>query len=413
MAGTGGTDAQGTGVPRGVILVVTVTGLLVSALAVQQFAAIVAPVVLALILVIAVNPLTGILRRRGVPMWLAVTTTLLAVLALIVGLAAAFALSVAQLAAILPQYEDRFAELVVNLRAGLASLGVGQEELRAAFDQITLDSVAAVLGDILAGLATTFSNLLFLIFVVAFMALDGAGFSSRLARARRRRPDLVAPLDTFVRGTRSYLLVTTVFGLVVAVLDAGILWWLGVPLPLVWGLLAFVTGYIPNIGYFIGLVPPALLALLEGGPRLMLVVIVVYAGINFVLQSIVQPKVMSDTVNLSLTLTFLSLAIWTFVIGPVGAILAIPLTLLTKALLFDVDPSTKWMSDLLAGGPAPPEDVDTEDVDTEDVDTGYVPARERDTPADGAPVVAAEQDPRPGRQSAEAGPDVEQGPPSG
>ena len=70
----------------------------------------------------------------------------------------------------------------------------------------------------------------------------------------------------------------------------------------------------------IGVVPPALLALLEGGPQLMIIVIVAYSVINFVIQSIIQPKFVSDAVNLSLTLTFLSLVFWAFVIGPLGAV---------------------------------------------------------------------------------------------
>ena len=88
----------------------------------------------------------------------------------------------------------------------------------------------------------------------------------------------------------------------------------------------------------------------------MVIVIIGYSLINFVIQSIIQPKVMADAVNLSLTLTFVSLIFWTFVIGAMGAILAVPLTLLTKALLLDVDPNTRWISSLITGGPAPPED---------------------------------------------------------
>ena len=84
----------------------------------------------------------------------------------------------------------------------------------------------------------------------------------------------------------------------------------------------------------------------------MIIVIIGYSLINFVIQSIIQPKVMADAVNLSLTLTFVSLIFWTFVIGAMGAILAVPLTLLTKALLLDVDPSTRWISSLITGGPA-------------------------------------------------------------
>ena len=252
--------------PRGLIVLLGMTGLLVSVLALQQFASILAPVLLALVLVIGVHPLTGILRRRGVPLWLAVTITLIAVLALILGLAAALALSVAQLATILPTYQDSFNRLVDDLRSGLVSLGVGQDQIRAALDQISFSSIASLLGGLLAGLAGIFSNLLFLLFVVVFMALDAVGFSGRLSRARRQRADVVGALDTFVRGTRSYLVVSTVFGLIVAVIDTGFLWLVGVPLPLLWGLLAFITNYIPNVGFIIGVVPPALLALLEGGP---------------------------------------------------------------------------------------------------------------------------------------------------
>jgi AI-2 transport protein TqsA len=352
--------------PSGLLLLLGTTGLLVTALSVQQFASLLAPVLLALILVIGVYPLTGILRRRGAPMWLAVTTTLIALLAVIVGLAAALALSVSQLAAILPTYQDAFTELVNNLRGWLASLGVDQDQVRAAVDQISIGSIASLLADVLAGLASTFSNLLFLLFVVVFMALDAVGFSRRLSRVRRKQPDVIGALDTFVRGTRSYLLVATVFGLIVAAIDASILWLVGVPLPLLWGLLAFITNYIPNVGFIIGLVPPAVLALLEGGPRLMIIVIVAYSAINFVIQSIIQPKFVADAVNLSLTLTFLSLVFWAFVIGPLGAILAVPLTLLTKALLLDVDPSTRWVSGLLVGGPPPPEeDADADEADRE------------------------------------------------
>jgi predicted PurR-regulated permease PerM len=343
--------------PRGLIVLLGTTGLLVTILALQQFATIIAPVLLALILVIGFHPLTGILRRRGAPLWLAVTVTLLTLVVVVVGLAASLVLSVAQLATILPTYEAQFTQLGNELRAWLGSLGVGPQQLQEALGKINFGNLAGVLAGLLSSLAGVFSNLLLLLFVVAFMALDAVGFSSRLARVRGQRPEVVGALDKFVGGTRSYLLVSTVFGLIVAAIDAGFLWLIGVPLPLLWGLLAFITNYIPNIGFVIGVVPPALLALLQGGPKLMATVIVVYSVINFVIQSIIQPKFVADAVDLSLSLTFLSLIFWTFVIGPMGAVLAIPLTLLTKALLLDVDPNTQWISSLVTGGPAPPEDA--------------------------------------------------------
>ena len=102
---------------------------------------------------------------------------------------------------------------------------------------------------------------------------------------------------------------------------------------------------------------PALLALLEGGVGLMLAVIAVYSVINLVIQSIIQPRVVGDKVGMSATLTFLSLVVWAWVLGPLGALLAVPLSLLVKALLVDVDPTARWLGPLLAhsaGTPAPP-----------------------------------------------------------
>ncbi|GAA4697120.1 AI-2E family transporter [Pseudonocardia yuanmonensis] len=354
------TSAAGPGgIPRGLVVVLAVTGLLVSTLALQQFRSILAPVLLALVLVIGVHPLTGILRRRGVPRWLAATVTLVVLQAIILGLAASLALAVARLGSLLPLYQDRFTALVAELRAWLASIGVGPDQLQQALGQISFGRVASLVTDLLGGLAGTFTNLLFLVLVVLFMGIDALAFSHRLAQVGGTRTAVVAALDGFVRGCRSYLLVSTVFGLIVAVVDAVFLWIVGVPLAVLWGLLAFVTNYIPNIGFVIGLVPPALLGLLEGGPRLMLTVIVAYCLINFVIQSLIQPRFVSDAVNLSLTLTFLSLVFWTFVIGPLGAVLAIPLTLLAKALLLDVDPRTRWMSAFLSGGRVdPPDELD-------------------------------------------------------
>jgi AI-2 transport protein TqsA len=139
----------------------------------------------------------------------------------------------------------------------------------------------------------------------------------------------------------------------VAVIDGIALYFMGVPGAFIWAVLAFVTNFIPNIGFVIGVIPPAIIGLLEGGPGLMLAVIVLYSVINFVIQSIIQPKYQADALGLTTTLTFISLVFWAWVLGPLGAILALPLTLLLKALFVDVDPGSRWLGPLLSGVPLP------------------------------------------------------------
>ncbi|MFI6830045.1 MULTISPECIES: AI-2E family transporter [unclassified Kribbella] len=339
--------------PRGVIILLGTGATVLTAAGLRGFAGIVGPVFLALVLTIAVSPLRRLLVRKGVKGWLAALIALVVVNVFLLGVAAALALSVAKLASLLPTYEDKFTALVADARSWLADHGVGQEQLEAALKKLDLGALFDILQGWLSGLLGVFSSLAFVVAVLFFMGIDSTHFPDRLRQAARVRPEVTGALTGFARGTTRYLIVSTVFGLIVAMFDVGVLYLLDIPLPWLWGLLALITNYIPNVGFFIGVIPPALLGLLDHGWATFLWVIVAYSVINFIIQSIIQPKVVGDAVGLSTTLTFLSLVLWAWILGPLGAVLAIPLSLLVKALLLDADPSTRWLGDLISGGQLP------------------------------------------------------------
>ena len=190
----------------------------------------------------------------------------------------------------------------------------------------------------LASTLGVLSNVFFLIVLLFFMAFDTNSTRRGLAVLGERMPDLAAALSSFARGARSYMGVAAGFGFIVAVLDGVALAMMGVPGAFVWAVLAFVTNFIPNIGFVIGVIPPALIALLHGGPGLMIAVIITYSVINFLIQSVIQPRVVGDAVGLTALFTFMSLVFWTWVIGPLGALLAVPLTLLARAMLIETNP---------------------------------------------------------------------------
>ncbi|MFD4180714.1 AI-2E family transporter [Rhodococcus sp. NPDC058514] len=349
--------------PRGLIVLLGLAAAVVAIAGTRAFAGIVGPVFLALMLVVAVQPLGDWLQRKGAPKWVAALASLTAVNLILFGLVAALALSVAQLATLLPQYADKANALIADVQGWLATLNVGSEEVDKALSHIDFGKVVGLLDDILAGLLGVFSNLFFILALLIFMAMDASSFGERMRAVAYSRPDIAYAFSSFASGTRSYLVVSTVFGLIVAVIDAGALWAMGIPLPILWGLLSFITNYIPNVGFVVGLIPPALIALLEGGPMLMLWVIVVYSVINVIIQSVIQPKFVGDAVGLSVTLTFLALVFWGWVLGPLGALLAIPMTLLVKALLLDIDPSTRWANALIAGSPPTAEELATAEAE--------------------------------------------------
>jgi predicted PurR-regulated permease PerM len=328
--------------PRAVVMLVGwASGFLVLA-GVSFTAWLVCPALLALIIVIAISPVQSWLRRRGWPGWLTTLVLVVLVVGLLVLFAVVLVVSIARLATLLPQYADRADELLRSLAGSLEQFGVEPGQLQEAVGSIDPAKLVALIGAFLAGLSGAVSGLVFLLCLLLFLSVEAGGMDRRLAAVAADRPSLERALRSFAEGTRTYLVVTTVFGLIVGVLDAAALAIIGVPLPVLWGVLSFITNYVPNVGFVIGLVPPALLALLTGGVPDMLLVIGVYCVLNFVIQSLIQPRFVGDSVGLAMTTTFLALIFWAWLLGPLGALLAIPLTLLVKALLVDVDPTARW-----------------------------------------------------------------------
>ncbi|MET4224788.1 AI-2E family transporter [Oerskovia enterophila] len=316
------------------------------------------PLALAAVVVIIVQPVRGPLERRGWPRW-AATTGMIVVAYLILGaLAALLAFAGVQFANLVGQYLDDLAKTVTQITSWLESFGVeGQvaDAVSSWLDPSTIAGLAATVGGTAMTVLTAF---FFVLAYVIFMAADAGRYQDAHARFGATRPATLARITSYNSGVRRYFVVNATFGAVVAVIDGLALWWMGVPAPAVWAILAFVTNFIPNIGFVLGVVPPTVMALVVGGWPLALGVVAVYCVVNVVLQVLVQPKFVADAVNLSLTLSFFSVVFWTLVIGPLGAILAIPLTLLTRALVIEGDPDAGWLRYLsgdTSGAPEPTE----------------------------------------------------------
>ncbi|HEU5044529.1 MAG TPA: AI-2E family transporter [Nocardioidaceae bacterium] len=334
-------------VSRPVLLLVGAGGAVLLIAGLHSMAGLVGPVFLALVLVVAAHPIRPMLTRRGVPPWLATGVVLLVIYATIAALVAAIAVSIVRFALLVPSYDAEWHALTGRISTTLSNAGIQASAVQEA-GTVPLGQLLGHLADLLGGLLGAVSVLALVVTVAFFVAIDAAWLPDRVQQLPLRRRDLGQALATFASGTRRYLVVSTVFGLVVALLDTAALFWLGVPGTVLWGLLAFVTNYVPNIGFFIGLVPPTILALLEGGPGLALAVVAVYIIINFIMQSLIQPRIVGGAVGLSPTLTMLSLVFWAFTLGALGALMAVPLTLLVKALLVDADPQAGWVRPLLA-----------------------------------------------------------------
>jgi len=338
----------GTPLPRILVVLIGGAATVVIVAGLKAIAWLLAPALLALVLVITLNPVRTWLLGKGFPRWLTVTMLVAVVYTALLALFMVVVISVAQLGSLLPRYAERIDEVARSVTGTLGRFGVDAQQIRDMTSSVDTGKLVQLAGSVLASVGGLVTNLLFLMALLLFLSTESAWAGHRLGRIAQDRPWISAALRRFAAGTRTYLVVTTVFGGIVAVLDTAALAVLGVPGAVLWGLLSFVTNYIPNIGFVVGVAPPALIALLGGGWREMLIVLAVYGVLNFVVQSLIQPRFVAGSVGLSTLVTVLALVFWTWLLGPLGAVLAVPATLLVKALLVDVDPRARWADALLS-----------------------------------------------------------------
>ena len=341
---------QRPGPPFFAILVVA--GLIVIGAGLRSTADIVAPVFLVITLVITVAPLRGLLVRRGWPSWLASVVSLLAIYALLALILGSVVFAIVRLVETLPEYANAFNQIFSYLLGAADRLGYGQAQLERLASSVQLTSLAGPAQSLLSGISGGLSLLVLIVTIVIFLAFDAASMPERLSVIRETRPHIAEGLTNFGVRVRRYWIVTTVFGFIVAVLDVIGLVIIGVPLYLTWGVLAFVTNYIPNIGFILGVIPPALIALLDGGVGSALAVVVVYTVINIIVQTIIQPRFTGDAVGISATVAFASLIFWAYLLGGLGALLAIPATLFLKSVLLDNSVPASWVNALVSSSPA-------------------------------------------------------------
>jgi predicted PurR-regulated permease PerM len=331
--------------------VLIVAGLIVICAGLQAAASIVAPIFLVITLVITVAPLRSLLVARRWPSWLASAVTLVCIYLLLLLILGSVAFAVVRLVETLPRYADAFNEIFRGLLGVTERLGFGQQQIEQLASSVQPSTLAGPAQALLSGVSGGLSLLVLVVTVVIFLAFESGTMVDRLAVIRETRPHIADGLVNFGQRVRKYWIVTTVFGFIVAVLDVIGLMIIGVPLYLTWGVLAFVTNYIPNIGFILGVIPPALIALLDGGIGPAIAVVAVYTVINIVVQTIIQPRFTGDAVGISAAVAFASLIFWAYVLGTLGALLAIPATLFVKSLLLDNSVPASWVNAMVTSSP--------------------------------------------------------------
>lgn len=319
---------------------------------------IILPLLVAAFVALILAPVMSRLTKRGVPTWLAIGLIVLGIAGIFAAFGGVVGASINGFTRELPTYERRIQEQTAGLVEWLSSAGVVGWLQSQGVDTSALQTIPNLVdpGQAMSLVATLFSGLgnaltnSFLIFLTVIFALfEASSLPNKLRYALGDGGSNVGRLREVVTSVNHYLFIKTAVSLATGTLAGILCAVLGVDFPLLWGLLAFLLNFIPNVGSVIAAVPPGLLALVQFGPVRALILVAGYMVINSVMGNVVETHFMGQGLGLSSLVVFVALVFWGWVFGAVGMLLSVPLTMCAKIALETSD-STRWMAILL--GPA-------------------------------------------------------------
>ena len=313
------------------------------------------PFLLAVFIAMIVSPLLAWLKSFRVPSVLAILMVVLLLLGVGLILGAVIGSSLTDFRQEVPAYSQKLSAMSERAQQWLSLRGfeIDAQQWQNSFDP---GEVMKLVGSTLASFGNVMTNAVMILLTVIFILTENIGFGEKLRLARGKGVS-AEWLSKFSGSVHSYLAIKAAISAGTGVIIFIWLTILGVDYAVLWGLLAFLLNFVPTVGSFIAAVPAVLLALVQLGA--------LYAGlslggfivVNLVMGNVIEPRLMGKGLDLSPLVVFVSLVLWGWVLGPVGMLLSIPLTIMIKIAL-ESQSETRWISVML-GGTNPPEPVQT------------------------------------------------------
>ena len=335
-------------VSRVASVLLTVAALVVITAGMRAARELVVPFLLAVFIAILCMPTLGWLRRRGVPNL--VSVFLIVAMLLVIGsvLAAAVGMSVNAFVQALPGYQARMDARTLALFDWLSARNI-HVSAQGLLRYFTPSNAMTLTESVVSGVSLVLGNGLLILLIVGFILMEAPGFSLKLRAAVGNPEKTVAAFKRFSKTAQQYLLMKTLTGTAMSLAIWVCLVIIGVDYPVLWALLVFLLNFVPYIGGPLATVPPVLLALVQlgAGPAIWTAVACVFVHMA---GTVLEPRLLAGGSGLSALVVFLSLIFWGWVLGPIGAVLSVPLTTIVK-IAFENYGESRWVAALL--GPIP------------------------------------------------------------
>ena len=294
------------------------------------------------------------LKDRGLPNPVALIVVLLGLFGIGAVFGGLMSSSINEFTRLLPSYQERFGSVLTSLVASLDEYGIDFGTDPEAANPFDPQAALGIVGGLAGNLGALLNNAFLLFLIVCFILLEASSFPRKVREAFGDSPVLETRMTEIGESIRRYLGIKTLTSMLTGVMAYTALVVLGVQFAPLWALIAFLLNFVPAIGSVMAAIPAVALALVDNSMQTAVLVALTYIGINISIGSFLEPRVMGDGMGLSPLIVVTSLIFWGWILGPVGMVLAVPLTVILRILL-DSQPQTQWVAVLL--GPAFPAPV--------------------------------------------------------
>jgi AI-2 transport protein TqsA len=282
-------------------------------------------ILVSIFIAMIVMPLIIWLIKKGVPKVLSLLIALLVLIIVISLIAMMLSLAVVGIAEKIPQYEQNLESFKDRIIEYFSQFNIDASSVF--HDKFyNPEELVRFATEFISGLIATFSNFAIVFLLVIFIIIDMSDLRYRIHKGEKKMEKGLLKLAELADEVRSYVSISAFTGFQTALGNLVLLLIVGVDFPVLWAFLSFLFSFIPNIGFILSVIPPAFLALAELGLTEAIIVIVGITIIHEIIENVIKPKYMGKELNLSLSMIFISLILWSWILGPIGAILAIPLT---------------------------------------------------------------------------------------
>lgn len=340
--------------PRSTVVLLTTAAVVVILSGVKAAEPIVTPFLLALFIAAISAPAMLWMTHHRVPQWLALLLVMVVIVGLALGLSGLAGSSLDGFTQNLPQYQQRLQTITGQMFDWLGSHGV-EVDLQKARSLLDLSAAMGFVGTTVNRVLGTLANAFLIFLTVAFILLELTAFGHKIREISHDPENTMSSFGHFSETLNRYLVIKSVMSFATGLTVTVVLGLIGVDYAVLWGIVAFMLNFVPNIGSVIAAIPAVLMALIQFGFATAGWVVVLYVVVNSVYGNVLEPRLMGRSLGLSSLVVFISLVFWGWLLGPVGMFLSVPLTMTLKIALENND-ETRWLAVLLgAEADLPPE----------------------------------------------------------